>query len=129
MSYLDYAAGAPLRPQARAAMLAAWEQVGNPSSAHAAGRAAAKLLEEARESLAADIGAHPAEIVFTSGGTEANNLALRGLTSGRIAVSAVEHPSLANAVGSLPNCESIPVGPDGRVAPAHLPNTALVCVQ
>ncbi|MDR1237251.1 MAG: aminotransferase class V-fold PLP-dependent enzyme, partial [Propionibacteriaceae bacterium] len=79
MIYLDNAASAPLRASAREAMEAAWEVAGNPSAVHAAGRAARSLLEDARESLAADIGAHPGEIVFCSGGTEANNLALRGL--------------------------------------------------
>ena len=70
---------------------------GNPSSLHASGRRARRLLEEARESLAADLGAHPSEVVFTSGGTEANNLALLGGVDAdrpRAAISSVEHPSV-----------------------------------
>jgi cysteine desulfurase len=70
---------------------------GNPSALHASGRQARRIVEEARESLAADLGAHPSEVVFTSGGTEANNLALLGAADPdqKIVISAIEHPSVA----------------------------------
>ncbi len=77
-TYLDHAASSPTLPEAVAAMTEALGLPGNPSSLHTAGRGARRLLEEARESLAADLGAAPGEVVFTSGGTEANNLALLG---------------------------------------------------
>src|SRR5262245_15570317 len=71
-AYLDWNATAPLRPQARAAMAAAVEVVGNPSSVHAEGRAARQILETARERVAAAVGAKPRDVIFTSGGSEAN---------------------------------------------------------
>ena len=74
--YLDWNATAPLRPEARAAVLAALDACGNPSSVHAEGRAARRLIETAREQVAALVGANPRNVVFTSGGTEANVLAL-----------------------------------------------------
>jgi len=76
-SYLDHNATSPLRPEARAAMLEAMELVGNPSSVHAEGRAAKALMERARRQVASLCGAKPEQVVFTSGGTEANNLVLR----------------------------------------------------
>ncbi len=98
-TYADYAAAAPLRPEARAAMLEALDAgFGNPSSVHDAGTRARARIEAAREEIAAVLDAHPLEIVFTSGATEANNLALGGLTSrGRelhVAVPATEHASV-----------------------------------
>ncbi len=75
-TYLDWNATAPLRPQARAAMAAAMDAVGNPSSVHAEGRAARGMLEEARARVAAAVGAEPRNVIFTSGGSEANALAL-----------------------------------------------------
>ena len=99
--YLDWNATTPLRPEARAAMAAAWELVGNPSSVHAEGRQARRLVEEARAAVAAAVGALPRNVVFTSSGTEANALALApGLRSGargpiqRLLASAVEHASV-----------------------------------
>lgn len=99
--YLDWNATTPLRPEARAAMAAAWDLVGNPSSVHAEGRQARRLVEEARAIVAAAVGAFPRNLVFTSSGTEANTLALTpGLRSGgrgpvqRLLVSAVEHASV-----------------------------------
>jgi len=77
--YLDHAATAPLREEAKDAWLAAHEVLGNPSSIHGAGQAARRLLEDARDELARVLGCQPIEIVFTSGGTEAANLALKGL--------------------------------------------------
>lgn len=99
--YLDWNATTPLRAEARTAMLAAWELIGNPSSVHAEGREARRLVEEARAMLAAGVGALPRNVVFTSAGTEANALALspglRGSSGGpveRLLVSAVEHASV-----------------------------------
>jgi cysteine desulfurase len=77
-AYLDWNATAPLRPEARAAMVAAMDAAGNPSSVHAEGRAARAVLERARAQVAAAFGAEGAEIVFTSGATEAAALALAG---------------------------------------------------
>jgi len=99
--YLDWNATTPLRPEAKAAMAAAWELSGNPSSVHAEGRQARRLVEEARAAVADAVGAVPRNVVFTSGGTEANTLALSpGLRTGsgaplqRLLISAVEHPSV-----------------------------------
>jgi cysteine desulfurase len=90
-TYLDYNATAPLRPEARAAMLAALEGPGNASSVHAAGRAAKALLEAARGRIAAAAGASARQLIFTSGGTEANALALGLAGDLAVAVSAIEH--------------------------------------
>jgi len=97
--YLDWNATAPLRPEARAAMAAAWDRFGNPSSIHEEGRAARRLVEDARAAVAAAVGGEPANVVFTSGGTEANALALSPIFSGlppftRLIISAIEHPSV-----------------------------------
>jgi cysteine desulfurase len=99
--YLDWNATAPLRPEARQAMAAAWDHSGNPSSVHAEGRQARGLVEQARATIAGAVGALPRNIVFTSGGTEANALALTpGLRRGsafpvkRLLVSAIEHASV-----------------------------------
>jgi cysteine desulfurase len=99
--YLDWNATTPLRPEARAAMAAAWDFCGNPSSVHAEGRQARRLVEEARAAVADAVGALPRNVVFTSGGTEANALALTsGLRRGsgppveRLLVSAIEHASV-----------------------------------
>ncbi|MBW5436549.1 cysteine desulfurase [Bradyrhizobium canariense] len=99
--YLDWNATTPLRPEARSAMLAASELIGNPSSVHAEGREARRLVEDARALLATSVGALPRNVVFTSAGTEANALALspglRGPSGGpveRLLVSAVEHASV-----------------------------------
>lgn len=98
--YLDHAATTPLRPAALAALTAALAHTGNPSSLHTSGRAARRTVEEARERLAAAIGARPSEVVWTAGGTEADNLAVKGLfwarhaadpARRRVVVSAVEH--------------------------------------
>lgn len=92
--YLDNNATAPLRPEARAAMLDVFERVGNPSSVHVEGRWARRIVEEAREAVASLVGASPAEVVFTSGGTEANRLALGGSGRPYRIASAIEHPSV-----------------------------------
>jgi cysteine desulfurase len=99
--YLDWNATTPLRPEARKAMEAAWDLDGNPSSVHAEGRQARRLVEDARSLVASAVGAQPRLVVFTSGGTEANALALipglrRGTapSSNRLLVSAIEHASV-----------------------------------
>lgn len=97
-SYLDHAATTPLRPVAREAWLAASERVGNPSSLHAAGRAARAVVEDARERIAAALGAHPTEVIFTSGATEANNLAIKGGYWARAAADAGARGLVTTAV-------------------------------
>jgi cysteine desulfurase len=99
--YLDWNATAPLRPEAREAMAAAWDLCGNPSSVHAEGRKARRLVEEARATLAGAVGALPRNVILTSGGTEASALALTprlrrgsGPAMDRLAVSAIEHASV-----------------------------------
>lgn len=92
--YLDYNASAPLRPEARAAMAAAWDEVGNPSSIHWHGRRLLALLEAARDALAGAVNARPAGVVFTAGGTEANNLALAAGAERQLVVSSLEHDSV-----------------------------------
>lgn len=99
--YLDWNATTPLRAEARAAMLAAYDLIGNPSSVHAEGREARRLIEDARATLAGAVGALPRNVVFTSAGTEANALALSpglrgpsGRPIERLLVSAVEHASV-----------------------------------
>lgn len=131
--YLDYNATAPLRPEAREAIAAALAEVGNPSSVHSFGQRARCRVEEARAQVAALVHASAAEVLFTSGGTEANNLALRGASRARILVSAIEHDSVLAAV---PGPEGIPVGPDGIVRLGDLealleadPRPALVSVM
>jgi cysteine desulfurase len=99
--YLDWNATTPLRPEARQSMAAAWDLCGNPSSVHAEGRHARRLVEEARAAVAKAVGAPPRNVIFTSGGTEANALALTAGLRGasrqpveRLLVSAIEHPSV-----------------------------------
>jgi cysteine desulfurase len=114
--YLDYNATAPVWPEAAAAVADALLLTGNPSSVHHFGRAARKRVEDAREAVAALIGAAPADIVFTSGGTEANALALAGAGRTRLLVSAIEHDSvLAAAAAHDPDTPRIPVSPTGLV--------------
>jgi cysteine desulfurase len=114
-TYLDWNATAPLRREARAAMLAALDVVGNPSSPHAEGRRARGLVEDARERVAALVGAKPAEVVFTSGGTEANNAVLAGGWEA-ILLSGIEHDS-ARAPARAGRAEVVEaqVGGDGVV--------------
>lgn len=113
-SYLDHAATSPLSATAWAAMEGVRGLVGNPSSLHSAGRAARAVVEEARERLAAAVGAHPTEVLFTSGGTEADNLAVHGSWIARrvpgpgsdtgrtrVVISAIEHAALDDLVPAL----------------------------
>lgn len=129
--YLDHAATTPLRAEARDAWLNAAAQVGNPSSVHAAGRRARAIVDDAREQIAAALGAHPTEVILTSGATEANNLALAS-ASGPIITTATEHHSAldpARAHGAV----EIGVGADGVVDMGalvlELPRAGLVSVQ
>ena len=120
--YLDWNATAPPRSEARAAALAALEANGNPSSVHREGRAARRLVEQAREQVAALVGAEPRNVVFTSGGTEANMLALMPMAAReRLFTSAIEHPSVL-AGGRFPagNVERLPVTGDGQIDLAAL---------
>jgi cysteine desulfurase len=110
LAYLDYNAGAPVRPEVVAAMAETLAEPGNPSSVHSAGRRARARMEEARAAVAALVGGQPAGVVFTSGGTEANNLVLRGCGRSRLLVSAVEHASVREAA---PDAQVIPVDGDG----------------
>lgn len=132
MLYLDHAASTPVRPAARAA-LSRWlapdagtDVLGNPSAEHAAGRAARVAVETAREEIATAVGARPADVVFTSGGTEADNLAVKGLAwaageDGRrhVVTTAVEHPAVRNAARWLATqgftLTEVAPEPDGRV--------------
>jgi cysteine desulfurase len=129
LAYLDWNATAPLRPQARAAMLAAADVVGNPSSVHSQGRAARRLIERAREQVAALVGAHPRDVVFNSGGTEANILALTpaievgGEKAPRdhLLLSSIEHQSVRSGGRFAQNVmEEIPVNGGGQVDLGHL---------
>ncbi|MBR1189686.1 cysteine desulfurase family protein [Bradyrhizobium sp. AUGA SZCCT0160] len=126
--YLDWNATTPLRPEAKAAMAAAWELAGNPSSVHAEGRQARRLVEDARAAVAAAVGARPQDVVFSSGGTEANVLALTpGLRRGagqpvqRLLVSAIEHASVLSG-GRFPpdTIKTIKVTASGLVDLDHL---------
>jgi cysteine desulfurase len=115
-TYLDHNATSPLRPEVKQAMLAAMDVHGNASSVHGEGRKAHKLMDDARETLAFNLGCLPQMITFTSGGTEANNMALRGVGVERILISAVEHDSVrAAAKASGKPVEIIPVDNYGRV--------------
>ncbi|MEU4799782.1 cysteine desulfurase family protein [Streptomyces sp. NPDC023327] len=134
MAYLDHAATTPMLPAAIAAMTAQIAVTGNASSLHAAGRRARRSVEEARETLAESLGARPSEVVFTSGGTEADNLAVKGLywarrdaepARTRVLASPVEHHAVLDAVDWLgrhegATVEYLPVDAHGRVHPDAL---------
>jgi cysteine desulfurase len=111
-TYLDWNATSPLRPEAAAAMAAALSRYGNPSSVHRWGRAARQTVEEARSTVAALLDAPPEGVVFVSGGTEANHLALLGTGRERVLISAIEHDSVRRAA---PDAEQIPVDRDGII--------------
>lgn len=133
MAYLDHAAATPLRPAARQAWLAVAEQVGNASSLHRDGRAVRRVVEESRERLAAALRVPASAIVFTSGGTESDNLAVLGTARARrggdarrrlVAASAVEHKAVGEAVQALAGegFQQVVLGvdSDGVVAPSEL---------
>lgn len=116
--YLDHAATTPLSPEALAALTRELARTGNPSSLHGSGRRARRAVEDAREALAAAAGAHPSEVIFTSGGTEADNLAVKGLYWSRVAedparrrilCSAVEHHAVLDTVEWLERHEGAEV--------------------
>lgn len=116
-TYLDNNATVPTRPEAAAAVVRALELTGNPSSVHGFGRETRRLLEDAREDVAALIGAAPEQVVFTSNGTEANNLTLTGTGRARLLVSAGEHDSVLKVVSSA---RHIPLRRDGLIDLARL---------
>jgi cysteine desulfurase len=132
--YLDHAATTPMHPAAIEAMTAALATVGNASSLHTTGRAARRRMEEARETLARLLGARPSEIIFTAGGTESDNLAVKGIywarrdaepKRRRIITTPVEHHAILDAVEWLVEHEGaevtwLPVGADGSVATTAL---------
>ncbi|MEU1731096.1 cysteine desulfurase family protein [Streptosporangium sp. NPDC020145] len=131
-AYLDHAATTPMLPEAVEAMTAQLGRVGNASSLHTAGRRTRQVVEEARESIAEALGARPSEVVFTSGGTEADNLAIKGLYwsrrakgANRILISAVEHHAALDPAHWLGDhqgavVESLEVDEYGRVHPHTL---------
>lgn len=149
--YLDHAATTPMLPAAIDAMTEVFATVGNASSLHGSGRAARRRIEEARESIAAELGARPSEVIFVSGGTEGDNLAVKGIYWGRraeeprrrrILASAVEHHAVLDAVEWLVAHEDaivtwLPVDSVGRVDPqvlrdeltAHADEVALVSIM
>ncbi|HEV7756708.1 MAG TPA: cysteine desulfurase family protein [Mycobacteriales bacterium] len=151
MTYLDHAATTPMLPEAVEAFTAALGEVGNPSSLHASGRRARRVVEEARERIAAALGARPSEIVFTAGGTEADNLAIKGLfwarrgadpRRTRILAGAAEHHAVLDAAHWLAVHERaevtlLDVDAVGRVRPetlaaalaGHADQAALVTVM
>jgi cysteine sulfinate desulfinase/cysteine desulfurase-like protein len=115
-TYLDHAATTPMLPEAIAAMTAELGAVGNPSSLHAMGRRARRVVEESREIIAAAFGARPSEVVFTSGGTEADNLAIKGLYWSR---RAADRPSARRAVGPALAGGSGGSPPQGKADPSR----------
>jgi len=149
--YLDHAASTPMHARAIEAMTAARATVGNASSLHTAGRAARRRVEESRETLAARLGARPSEVIFTAGGTDSDNLAVKGIywarrdadpARRRIITTAVEHHAVLDAVEWLAEHEGaevtyLPTGTDGSVTPGALraalgefgPQVALVSIM
>ncbi len=131
MAYFDHAATTPMRPEAVRAMTGQLTVLGNPSSLHASGRRARRVVEESREIIADAVGARPSEVVFTAGGTEADNLAVKGLYWSRVAAdparrrilaSPVEHHAVMDAIEWLAGHENavvewLDVDTDGRVHP------------
>jgi cysteine desulfurase len=132
--YLDHAATTPMHPAAIEAMTAVLATVGNASSLHTTGRAARRRMEEARETLAQLLGARPSEVIFTAGGTESDNLAVKGIfwarrdsapERRRIITTPIEHHAVLDAIEWLVEHEHaevtwLPVGPDGSVTAAAL---------
>jgi cysteine desulfurase len=137
MVYLDHAATSPMHPAAIEAMTAVMSTVGNASSLHTTGRAARRRMEEARELIAAKLGARPSEVIFTAGGTESDNLAVKGIywarrdaepRHRRIVTTAVEHHAVLDSVTWLVDHEGaevtwLPTAADGSVSGAALRET------
>jgi cysteine desulfurase len=145
MAYLDHAATTPMLPEAVAAYVATAQETGNASSLHAPGRLARRRVEESRERVAAALGARPSEVIFTSGGTESDNLAIKGIfwarwagdpARTRVVVGAAEHHAILDAAGWLAEHEAadlswLPVDALGRTVTDALdlrPDAALVSV-
>lgn len=131
--YLDYNASMPMGAAVQSAVSEVLDVAGNASSVHGFGRRARRIVEDARDRVAALVGAAPAQVIFTSGATEANNQALRCVHAAGVAVSAIEHDSVLAAV---PNAERLPVTQDGIVdldavemAVVRLPKPFLVSVM
>ncbi|GAB3455108.1 cysteine desulfurase family protein [Streptomonospora sediminis] len=134
MVYLDHAATTAMRPEAAAEITEEFGRLGNASSLHGAGRRSRRTVEEARETIAGSLGCNPNEVVFTGGGTEADNLAVKGLywarnradpARNRILTSSVEHHAVLDPAGWMGQyqgavCEELPVDSSGRVAPQDL---------
>ncbi|MBB5869760.1 cysteine desulfurase [Allocatelliglobosispora scoriae] len=134
MAYLDHAATTPMLPEALDAYVEAARHTGNASSLHGPGRCARRMVEEARERVAAHLGARPSEVIFTGGGTESDNLAVKGIfwarraESGahqRVVASSIEHHAVLDAICWLEKHEGasvtwLPVTPTGRIAPEAL---------
>ncbi|HTZ42944.1 MAG TPA: cysteine desulfurase family protein [Jatrophihabitans sp.] len=134
MPYLDHAATTPVLPEVIDAMATALGRLGNPSSLHTSGRQARRAVEEARESLAAQLDARPSEVIFTSGGTESDNLAVKGIYLARrqadprrrrVLISSVEHHAVLDSAQWLAEHEGaelvlLPVDGHGRVRPEAL---------
>jgi cysteine desulfurase len=134
VSYLDHAATTPMHPEAIAAVSAALAEVGNASSLHASGRRARRVVEESREAVAAALDARPSEVLFTGGGTESDNLAVKGLywarraadpRRRRVLVSSIEHHAILDAAEWLAAEQGaevvwLPVDSAGRVDPEML---------
>jgi cysteine desulfurase len=133
--YLDHAATTPMVPEAVEVMTRELTRVGNASSLHASGRSARRVVEESREAIAAQVGAQPAEVIFTSGGTESDNLAIKGavwagIESGRrrVVTSAIEHHAVLDSVAWLGQSATAevsyaPVDSDGRLNMSALTST------
>jgi cysteine desulfurase len=133
--YLDHAATTPMIPEAVEVMTRELTRVGNASSLHASGRSARRVVEESREAIAAQVGAQPAEVIFTSGGTESDNLAIKGavwagIESGRrrIVTSAIEHHAVLDSVAWLGQSATAevsyaPVDSEGRLNMSALTST------
>ncbi len=132
--YFDHNATTPVSPQALEAMLPCFsESFGNASSIHRDGQVARQKLEAARRQVAKFLGCGPKEIVFTSGGTESDNLAILGAGGGHVVTTAIEHPAVMNACEQL-DLTVVPVGSDGVVSPDDIrrairPDTVLVSVM
>lgn len=131
--YLDANATQPLRPAARVAVLDAFGVIGNPSSIHRAGRAVRRIMEDSREEIAGCFGGRAGDVVFTSGGTEADALAIHALGRGRrVLISAIEHDAIRFAAAGA---GILPVGADGAIDPEALDEqlgdgvASLVCLM
>ena len=144
--YLDHAATTPMVPEAVEAMTQELTRVGNASSLHASGRQSRRVVEESREAIAARVGAHPSELIFTSGGTESDNLAVKGafwsgtkVGRSRVVTSALEHHAVLDSVAWLDQSAAaevsyVPVDTAGRIELSALTDavdarTALVSVM